>query len=160
MLRPITNTDFNFIYNLYMHPQVNSYLLYEYMSEAEFKPIFADLLAQQIVYIYEQNNEPVGMVKLIPETHRSSHVVYLGGFAVHPNFTGKGLGSILLQATIDYCQQQNFLRIVLSVSVYNEKAIALYKKLGFVTEGTLKNYTHFKSENKFIDEYLMAYLFN
>ena len=159
MIRNINNNDFYFVYNLYMHPQVNPYLLYEQMDKAAFEPIFADLLKQEIIFIYEEEKVPIGMFKLIPETHRSSHVVYLGGLAIDPNFSGKGAGTAMMQAIIDYAQQNHFLRIVLSVATHNEKAINLYKKMGFVHEGILKNYTHLKKEQKFIDEYLMAYLF-
>jgi protein-tyrosine-phosphatase len=44
----------------------------------------------------------------------------------------------------------------LTVSVENEKAIALYKKCGFETEGRLKNFTYFADENRFTDEYMMS----
>ena len=159
MIRKITSNDFDFIYKLYMHPQVNPYLLYEQMDKTAFEPIFADLLKQEIIFIYEEEKVPIGMFKLIPETHRSSHVVYLGGLAIDPNFSGKGAGTAMMQAIIDYAQQNHFLRIVLSVATHNEKAINLYKKMGFIREGILKNYTHLKKEQKFIDEYLMAYLF-
>ena len=142
-----------------MHPQVNPYLLYEQMDKAAFEPIFADLLKQGIIFIYEEEKVPIGMFKLIPETYRSNHVVYLGGLAIDPNFSGKGAGTAMMQAIIDYAQQNKFLRIVLSVATHNEKAINLYKKMGFIREGILKNYTHLKKEQKFIDEYLMAYLF-
>jgi L-phenylalanine/L-methionine N-acetyltransferase len=158
MLRLITIADFDFIYQLYMHPQVNPYLLYEPMDAAAFKPVFTDLLQQQIVFVFEQDAKPVGMCKLVPETHRSSHVIYLGGFAAHPDIATKGTGTKILQAVIEYAKQNGFLRIVLSVLVSNAKAIALYKKCGFVIEGTLKNYTYSKSLNVFSDEYLMAYL--
>ena len=160
MIRKITSKDFDFIYNLYMDPQVNPYLLYEQMDIATFKPIFSDLLKKGIIFIYEDEQVPVGMFKLVPETHRSSHVVYLGGLAIDPNFSGKGAGTDMLQAIIDYAQQNHFLRIVLSVATSNEKAINLYRKMGFIHEGVLKNYTYLKAEQKFIDEYLMAYLFS
>ena len=38
MIRKATQEDFDFIYALHMHPQVNRFLLYEIMSAADFKP--------------------------------------------------------------------------------------------------------------------------
>jgi RimJ/RimL family protein N-acetyltransferase len=158
-IRKITKSDIDFIYNLYMHPQVNPFLLYEQMDSMIFEPIFSDLLQKEILFIYEENQIPVGMFKLIPETYRSEHIVYLGSFAIQPVFFGKGKGATMLQAIINYCKQLGFLRIELSVAAHNEKAINLYKKAGFLQEGVLKNYTNLKSEKRFIDEYMMAYLF-
>ena len=51
MTRKMTQQDFHFVYELYMHPEVNKYLLYEPMSEAVFNPIFADFLEKQIITI-------------------------------------------------------------------------------------------------------------
>ena len=159
MVRNITANDFDLIYNLYMHPQINPYLLYEVMDKDTFQPIFNDLLAKDIIYIYEENNETVGMFKLIQLEHRSSHVGYLGGLAIHPDFAGKGYGKKMMEAIIERGRQINLLRIELTADVINEKAVSLYEKAGFVKEGVLKKYTWLKSENRFLDEVLMAYLY-
>ena len=54
---------------------------------------------------------------------------------------------------------KNFLRVELSVADNNKKAIRLYKAIGFHEEGILKKYTYLKSDHKFIDEIMMAYIF-
>jgi L-phenylalanine/L-methionine N-acetyltransferase len=159
MVRNITANDFDLIYHLYMHPQINPYLLYEVMDKDTFQPIFNDLLAKDIIYIYEENNETVGMFKLIQLEHRSSHVGYLGGLAIHPDLAGKGYGKKMMEAIIERGRQMNLLRIELSADVINQKAVSLYEKAGFVKEGVLKKYTWLKNENKFLDEVLMAYLY-
>ncbi len=159
MIRNVTAADFDLIYFLYMHPQINPYLLYEVMDKDTFQPIFNELLAKDIIYIYEENNEAVGMFKLIQMEHRSSHVGYLGGLAIHPDFAGKGYGKKMMKAIIEQGRQINLLRIELTADVINEKAVGLYEKAGFVKEGILKKYTWLKSENRFLDEVLMAYLY-
>ena len=63
-----------------------------------------------------------------------------------------------MQEIIEYAKQNGFLRIELSVASINEKAIRLYEKAGFIKEGTLKKFTYLKSENKYLDEIMMAYL--
>jgi len=158
MIRKATNDDFKFIYELYMDPQINPFLLYEQMHTTEFMPVFDELLTKEILYVYEVDEIPTGMCKLVPQQYRNSHIVYLGGVAVHPFFAGKGEGLKMMQDIIDFVKQNGFLRIELSVASINEKAIRLYEKVGFVKEGLLKKFTYLKSENKFLDEVMMAYL--
>jgi putative acetyltransferase len=158
MIRKITEEDFDFIYELYMHPQVNKYLLYEPMPANEFKAIFTDLLNKDIIHIFEEKGLTAGMFKLIPLTYRSAHVAYLGGLAIHPSFSGQGLGFIMLKEILAYAKDLGLLRIELSVAVINEKAIRLYKKAGFEKEGVLRKYTHLEKENVFLDEIMMSWL--
>jgi len=159
MTRKITATDFDFIYELYMHPEINPYLLYEIMDSSSFQYIFNDLLDKGIVYVYEETGNAIGMFKLVPLQYRCSHIAYLGGFAVHPAFAGKGYGKKLLQEIIQLGKELGLLRIELSAATSNHKAISIYEKVGFVKEGVLKKYTWLKSENKFLDEVMMAYLY-
>ncbi len=159
MTRGMRREDFPFIYSLYVHPVTNPYLLYEVMDETSFEPLFADLLEKQLIYVYESEGEPVGMFKLIPLLHRNAHIVYLGGLAIHPAKAGAGYGKAMLQEIIALCRQKGFLRIELSTATSNERAIRLYEKAGFQREGVLRNYTWLKSENRFLDEVMMSYLF-
>lgn len=158
MIRKAVDGDFNFIYGLYMHPQSNPFLLYEQMDENSFIPIFQDLLAKEVLYIYEKESKPIGMCKLAPQQHRNAHIVYLGSVAILHSLTGNGEGFRLMEEIKLYVKNKGFLRIELTVATINEKAIRLYEKAGFIREGVLKNYTLLKSENRFIDEVVMAYL--
>lgn len=158
MTKLIENSDFDFIYNLYMHPKVNPFLLYEKMSEKEFRPIFEELVSRNIVYVFYQNGEPVGMFKLVQNEYRLSHVAYIGGVGIHPNFGGKGYGSLLFDAIIEISNQKGYKRLELTVYTENHRAIALYTKHGFEKEGVLRNFGFLKSENRFIDEQMMALL--
>jgi L-phenylalanine/L-methionine N-acetyltransferase len=155
-IRLITATDFNFIYNLYMHPQVNPWLLYDPMTEQEFEPVLKALFAQNIIYVFEQEGSPVGMFKFIVQQHRNAHCAYLGGLAIHPAFGGRGLGAAMMEAIVNLAKQQQIIRIELSVATINTNAIALYEKHGFVKEGVLRCYTWYKNENRFIDEVMMS----
>ena len=158
MVRSAVSSDFNFIYALYFHPDINPYLLYEMMEKTDFQAVFDALLSNNNLYIFEVEGEKAGMFKLVPMTHRTSHIVYLGGVAVHPQFSGRGFGKQMMLEIIDLCQQQGILRIELSAATINEKAIKLYEKVGFQKEGVLRKYTHLKSKNQFLDEVLLSYL--
>jgi L-phenylalanine/L-methionine N-acetyltransferase len=159
MHRNTTQSDFQFIFDLYMHPQVNPHLLYEQMSSEEFRPIFEDLLSDKVVYVFEENGISAGMFKLVLLKHRCTHIAYLGGLAIHPDFAGKGLGLKMMQEIIELAKQKGIKRLELSVGTENLRAIELYKKAGFEPEGVLRKYTHLKSEGRFIDELLMSCIF-
>ena len=159
MYRKATQNDLQFIYDLYMHPQVNPYLLYEPMKIEVFKPIFDKLLENEIKYVFmDENSTPIGMFKLFPLTYRASHIAYLGGLAIHPAYAGKGFGLKMMQEVIGLANQQGYKRIELSVATENLGAIKLYKKVGFEEEGIMRKYTYLKREGRFLDELLMSYI--
>ena len=141
-----------------MHPDVNKYLLYEPMSEAEFNPIFADLLEKQIIYIFEIARQPAGMFKLVSYAHRTSHVAYVGGLAIHPSHSGKGMGTQMMNEIKDIAKEKGMRRVELSTAVINERAIRLYEKAGFQKEGILRKYSYLETENRFLDEVMMSWL--
>ena len=159
MIRKATQEDFNFIYQLHIHPQVNRFLFYEIMSASEFEPIFNELLQQDILYVFEEDGTLEGMFKLAPQQHRMSHITVLKGVAIHPSFSGKGCGQRMLDQIISLGKEKRFLRMELGVSTINTKAIHLYEKAGFKKEGELKKYIFLKTENLFLDDISMAYLY-
>ena len=158
MIRIATPGDQDFIFSMYMHPQVNPFLLYEIMDKDEFEPIYKDLLEKKVKFIYENNGVPVGMFKLIPLTYRTSHIVYLGGLAIHPDQKGRGYGKKMMEEIVEFARSRGFLRIELSVADINTTAINLYERSGFGKEGVLRKYSFLKKEERFMDEILMAYL--
>jgi L-phenylalanine/L-methionine N-acetyltransferase len=158
MTRKATQNDLQFVYDLYMHPQVNPHLLYENMNLEQFRPIYESLLNDGVEYIFEDNGTPVGMFKLIRLKHRCSHTAYIGGLAIHPDFAGKGFGVKMMQEIIDLGKENNLLRLELSVGSENKVAQKLYEKVGFEKEGVLRKYTHLVGEGRFLDEVMMSYL--
>ncbi|MBL0356788.1 MAG: GNAT family N-acetyltransferase [Chitinophagaceae bacterium] len=159
MIRNITAADFDFIYEIYMHPSVNPYLLYEYMDAASFLPVFNDLLKKNIIYIFNADGQEAGMFKFIHQQYRNAHIAYLGGLAIHPSFAGKGYGATMMKEIIELGKTLHIKRIELSTATFNDKAIKLYEKNGFIKEGVLRKYTHLESEDRFIDEIMMSYLY-
>lgn len=158
MIRTATKTDFDYLYSLYMHPEVNPWLLYEMMPAESFRPIMEELLQKKAIYIYEQEDMAVGMFKLVPMKFRNSHIMYLGGVAIHPQHAGKGYAKEMILDAIDLVKSMGFTRIELTVATSNQRAIDLYSRCSFVTEGILKNYTYLASEGRYIDEQVMALL--
>jgi [ribosomal protein S18]-alanine N-acetyltransferase len=75
--------------------------------------------------------------KLIGSIHveTSRHGFGEIGMAVAREWRGRGVGSALLQAAIDWARAQGLHKLSLSVFPHNTTAIALYRKFGFVEEG-------------------------
>ncbi|HLA06441.1 MAG TPA: GNAT family N-acetyltransferase [Anaerolineales bacterium] len=103
-------------------------------------------------------NEVVGQSGLhtFPNNPRRRHVGQIG-MAVRDDWQGKGAGSALMQAMLDLADKWlNLSRIELEVYTDNEPAIRLYKKFGFVVEGTLKQFAF--RDGQFVDVHTMARL--
>jgi len=79
------------------------------------------------------------------------------GMGVDPAFHRRGVGSALMAAMIDLCD--NWLqvtRIELTVFADNHKAMGLYQKFGFEIEGTAKRFA--MRDGEMIDTHYMARL--
>jgi putative acetyltransferase len=159
MIRHARHNDFEWIYELYMHPHINPWLLYELMDAQQFQPVFKELLSKKVLFVFERDNKPVGMCKLAPQQYRNAHLLYIGGIAIHPSFMGNGLGVQLMEEIKRFADTKGYKRLELSVAVINEKAIHMYERAGFVKEGVMKNYTYLTAQNKYLDEVLMSFVF-
>lgn len=97
----------------------------------------------------------VGNVQLnIAHQSRARHSGSIG-IAISKDYQGKGIGRALLNKVLDLSDNWLMLvRLELGVFVDNEKAINLYKSLGFVIEGT-KKYAAIRN-GKYDDEFIMA----
>lgn len=73
--------------------------------------------------------------KLEPNTF--SHVLSNLTICVHPDYQGQGLGKMIFSCLLNHIQQYcpDILRVELIARESNQKAIAMYQKLGFVIEG-------------------------
>lgn len=104
------------------------------------------------------DNEIVGQLGLhtFPNFPRRRHVGQIG-MAVRDDWQGKGAGTALMQAAVELADKWlNLTRLELEVYTDNEPAIQLYKKFGFVIEGTLVNFAY--RDGQFVDTYTMARL--
>lgn len=62
------------------------------------------------------------------------------GMFVAASWRGRGLGSRLLEACIEWAREQRAHKMTLQVWPHNRTAIALYEKYGFVREGYLRRH--------------------
>ncbi|QHS22399.1 GNAT family N-acetyltransferase [Virgibacillus sp. MSP4-1] len=85
-----------------------------------------------------------------PRNQHSVHLV-IGMLSIHQ---GKGLGTQLLEELETWAVENKLHRLELTVVSKNDSAIALYKKLGFIREGTKQDSLYI--DGQFFDEYNMA----
>ncbi|ERN54901.1 GNAT family N-acetyltransferase [Alkalihalophilus marmarensis] len=77
---------------------------------------------------------------------------------LHEDAQGKGIGKKVMEYTFEWCRMHNLHKLCLTVFASNEIAITLYKKYGFVIEGTQKEQAYLNGQ--YDDELFMAYFFN
>ncbi|HWV20117.1 MAG TPA: GNAT family N-acetyltransferase [Devosia sp.] len=88
----------------------------------------------QVVAVDEQHGV-VGWCDIVRARGRHENHVGELGMGIVADWRGRGIGRQLLVDTIAAADISNFLRIELSVHSDNHKAIALYRRFGFVDEG-------------------------
>lgn len=69
-----------------------------------------------------------------------SDLIHITTIAVHPDYRRKGIGGKLMNYMLDLGKKEKYKTCVLEVRVSNEKAINLYKKLGFKIDKIKKEY--------------------
>ena len=103
-------------------------------------------------------DEVVGSLGLetSPTRWRMRHVASIG-MAVRDDWQGKGVGTALMEATLDLADNWlNLTRIELRVYVDNTAGITLYEKFGFEVEGTHRRLAF--RDGEYVDAYSMARL--
>jgi RimJ/RimL family protein N-acetyltransferase len=100
---------------------------------------FTSSIASSIVAVAD--GQVIGMI----HTTVSRHGFGEFGMLVDRDWRGRGVGSALLQATVDWARDQGLHKLCLEVFADNTTAIALYRKCGFVEEG--HRVKHYRREN-------------
>ena len=109
-----------------------------------------------IVAVVEEKNEQrivgISSLKFNPQ-EVFKHKAELG-ITVHDNYQNMGIGTGLLNHLLAIARKKKLRKVWLRVNTENNKAIQLYKKVGFEVEGTLRKEMRLGGE--YCDEYRMA----
>ena len=110
----------------------------------------------QTMLVAEIDGQLIGFLGVFGmNVRRKKHSVYLV-IGILQAYTGQGVGTKLFSELEKWAKEHDITRLELTVMVHNARAIALYKKLGFVIEGTKKH--SLIIDGSYIDEYYMAKL--
>jgi putative acetyltransferase len=118
----------------------------------------AEFAVDDYLLVAEADGEVVGNLGLhtAGKSPRRRHVGQLG-MAVRDDWQRKGVGSALMTAALDLADRWlNYRRLELTVYTDNTAATALYRKFGFVVEGTHRDFAF--RDGCYVDAYAMARL--
>ena len=162
-LRALEKEDLDFIHRLNNNPEIMSYWFEEpYQSKTELEENYMKNKNNKHVrmFILEKSNEQLGMVALysIDYIHRKAEFAIM----IDPIHQGFGYSSQATRLAMDYAfKVLNLHKLYLITDEANEKAIHIYKKVGFMKEAVLKdeyfvngNYRNSVFMSMFQDEYL------
>ncbi|MFP7495209.1 GNAT family N-acetyltransferase [Terribacillus saccharophilus] len=110
--------------------------------QAEEAKAYNDYLAkggfQKEFYMIEAQGKTVGKIRI----HRVGKRSEIYGFAVLPEFQGKGYGRKALQQAVKLEKDQGQSAVYLDVQLKNERALSLYTSCGFVQESQQDYYLY------------------
>jgi L-phenylalanine/L-methionine N-acetyltransferase len=141
-IRLIETKDFPQLCELYSERLAYSNTLQlPYQSAEQWQRVLTTQGHTSLVAVQEE--ELLGHTGIdLAQRLRRRHVASIG-VGVKAAARGQGVGTALIRAAVEICERwTNISRIELEVYTDNIAAIALYKKCGFVVEGTCRQYAY------------------
>jgi ribosomal protein S18 acetylase RimI-like enzyme len=77
------------------------------------------------------DGEVIGSIHVQATSHGYGEI----GMAIAREWRGRGVGSALMEAAIDWARERGLHKLSLGVFAHNAAGLALYRKYGFVEEG-------------------------
>lgn len=98
-------------------------------KEKEFRK-YKENFEPEKIQVIQFNGKDIGRLRVV----RSPESIYIGGIQILPEFQGKGVGSAIVS---DLIKESHKLHIPITLEVHdvNTRAMAFYKKYGFVESG-------------------------
>lgn len=94
---------------------------------------------------------------IVFQSHTRKRLSHTGSFGVmiDKEYRGLGMGKLLIRALLEWAEKNPLIeKVSLGVFSTNQRAIALYKSLGFVEEGRKVNEIRM-NDNEYVDDVLM-----
>jgi len=110
--------------------------------------------AHSVLYVAEAGGKIVGQADAhrggVPKNHHTATL----GIAIREGWRDSGLGTLLVNAILDWMRTRGVEKACLEVFSSNGRAMALYRKLGFEEEGRRRG--QFKVRGEYVDDLIMA----
>ncbi|KAF8990218.1 acyl-CoA N-acyltransferase [Cyathus striatus] len=141
VLRAYKETDVDNVLDLFNNPEVTAYLNHDEFNVPR-GPKFAENIMKMtesclmFCVVEEKQGRSFAGLALINHLQSAKNREASLGIALLPQFWGKGYGTEAMKFFIDYAfRTLGMHRVSLDVNNANWRAVELYKKLGFITEG-------------------------
>jgi GNAT superfamily N-acetyltransferase len=91
------------------------------------------------VFVARENGRAIAMASLVytVSTAEGGKAALFEDLIVHPDHRGRGIATALVRFVIDEARRRGILRLTLLTDMQNERAQALYRRLGF-TDSSMK----------------------
>ena len=152
VIRAVRPDDIAAIADLRRQPQVMRYT----PAMPSDRPVdyFARWGKDDHVLVAELDGRVVGYGNISVRDGKRRHSAWLG-IAVHDEFAGRGAGQLLMKALLELADQWiGLIRVDLEANADNERAIAMYRRFGFVEEGRQKK--AYFTDGAYVDNVIMA----
>lgn len=108
-----------------------------------------------LMLVAVKDGEMIGNIDLGGSDRQALQHTAVIGMGMLKSWQNRGLGTALMEAAIGWARQQSLLELLwLQVYADNEAGRALYRKMGFVENGTIKRF--FKREGFYSDVVTMS----
>lgn len=138
-LRPLEREDLRYVHQLDNNASVMRYWFEEpYEAFVELSDLYDKHIHDQSErrFVVECDGEKAGLVELVEINHVHRRAEFQ--IIISPEYQGKGLATRAAKLAMDYgFTVLNLYKLYLIVDKENEKAIHIYRKLGFSVEGEL-----------------------
>jgi putative acetyltransferase len=141
-VRAIEPSDFEALRDIYAQPRACQWTLQMPLPSAEqWRQRLASPSPSRQALAACINDRVVGNLGLMLDANpRRRHAATIG-MGVHDAFAGRGIGQALMEAALDLADNWlSLVRVELTVFADNDRAIRLYERCGFVTEGRLQRF--------------------
>lgn len=159
ILRPIKTSDAQNFFKWMSDPDVNKFTTRKSISLKEEREWINNLpkrKSDKVFAIDTSEGTHIGSTGL-HQIKKEDRNAVLGVFIGDKNYWNKGYGKDVITTLLNYgFNKLKLHRVDLSVYDYNKRAINLYKKLGFKTEGIKRDHIFYKG--KFHSEIQMGIL--
>lgn len=159
-IRPLEKGDLPYIYKQENSRKVMALWFQEaYTSFDELQILYERHILDQTErrFVVENDEQFIGVVELvdIDPLHRHTEIQII----INSDYQGHGYAQLAMKSGIDYAfKVLNMHKVYLYVDVDNSAAIHIYKKVGFIEEGILRQ--HFFAEGRYHDSLMMGILAN
>lgn len=161
LLRALEHRDVEQLRMWRNHPELFGYhcssMLVSEMAQERWAESYGRDTSNILFIIENEENQSIGytLIKDLDHKNRRAEI----GLHLDPTAQGRGYGQEALQTLMRYCfQELNLHRLYLQVFDFNTRALALYEKMGFKTEGRLRD--AFYTQNAYHDIVVMSILEN